>query len=57
MSRRQSDVHVTREEFERLRQVVDDCCRKLETQFTRFAQIQAELDQIRRAWAKMAPVR
>ena len=54
---------VTRSAFEELRRTmrsstaelastVDKCCRDLEVQFERIAQIQAELDEIRSAWTK-----
>ena len=43
---------VTRPEFEVLVHAVEDCSRRLDLQFTRIAQIQAELDHIRNAWAK-----
>jgi hypothetical protein len=43
---------VTRREFERLARHVEDCTRTLDLQFTRIAQLQAELDHIRAAWAK-----
>ena len=39
-----------RKEFEALRQRMDDCRRDLDVEFTRIAQIQAELDQVRKAW-------
>jgi len=41
---------VTREQFQRLTSVVEECCAKLDLQFKRIAQIQAELDHIRAAW-------
>jgi hypothetical protein len=47
-----SKLGVTRQEFEVLVHAVEDCARSLELQFTRIAQIQAELDHIRAAWAK-----
>jgi hypothetical protein len=48
---------VAREEFDELRQRVDNCCRDLGIQLQRIAQIQAELDHIREAWAKTLPRR
>lgn len=41
---------VTRQEFEGIVSTLDDCCTKLDLQFKRIAQIQAELDHIRGAW-------
>lgn len=49
---RRLDNGVTRREFEDLVRAVEDCVRSLELQFTRIAQIQAELDHIRSAWSK-----
>ena len=49
---RRSDNGVTRREFIALVRVVEECTRTLELQFLRIAQIQAELDHIRTAWAK-----
>jgi len=43
---------VSRAEFEKLRETISDCCRTLEVQFNRFAQIQRELDELRSAWLK-----
>ena len=43
---------VTRREFDTLARRVEDCTRTLDLQFTRIAQLQAELDHIRVAWAK-----
>jgi len=37
-----------------MRQQVDGCVRDLAIQFKRISQMQAELDQIRQAWAKRA---
>lgn len=58
-SSRRSSTHDERAEIERLRDevrvqraTVDACRRDIETQFTRIAQMQAELDDVRRAWAK-----
>lgn len=34
---------------------MEECCRQLDVQFQRIAQIQAELDHIRVAWSKIAP--
>jgi hypothetical protein len=34
------------------RQTLDGCCRDLQIQLTRIAQLQAQLDEIRRAWVK-----
>jgi hypothetical protein len=44
---------VTRREFSALVRAVEDCTRNMDLQFTRIAQIQAELDHIRAAWAKV----
>jgi hypothetical protein len=49
---RRLDNGVTRREFTDLVRAVEDCARSLELQFTRIAQLQAELDHIRTAWAK-----
>ena len=43
---------VTRLEFDVLARRVEDCTRTLDLQFTRIAQLQAELDHARAAWAK-----
>ena len=43
---------VTRQEFEALGRRVDECARNLELQFTRIAQIQADLDHLRPAAEK-----
>jgi BMFP domain-containing protein YqiC len=48
---------VSRAEFDELRQVLDQCRRDIEIQFKRIAQMQAEFDQIRRAWTKTEPVK
>jgi len=52
-------VDVTRGEFDRIidllnerGQILNNIIRNQDIQFQRIAQIQAELDQIRRAWAK-----
>jgi len=45
---------VSRAEFDAMRQQVDGCVRDLAIQFKRISQMQAELDQIRQAWAKRA---
>jgi hypothetical protein len=60
-------MDVTRAEFDRvidllnqrgeiineIRQQVERNAHNIEVQFTRVAQIQAELDQIKRAWARL----
>ena len=46
---------VTRSEFRRLENTLEECCRQLDVQFRRIAQMQAEMDQIRVAWTKIAP--
>jgi hypothetical protein len=38
---------VTRREFDALAATVRQCCRDLEVQFTRTAQVQAELDHVK----------
>lgn len=43
---------VSRAEFDLLREQVDQSRRDLRVQFTRIAQIQAELDRIRSAWTR-----
>ncbi|HYT74108.1 MAG TPA: hypothetical protein VEL79_05120 [Vicinamibacterales bacterium] len=43
---------MSRDEFESLRRALDDCCKSLDIQFRRIAQIQAELDEIRGAWMR-----
>jgi len=53
--KRPSDNGITRREFAALARTVEDCSRDLRLQFTRIAQIQAELDQIRTAWSKRVP--
>jgi BMFP domain-containing protein YqiC len=45
---------VQREEFDSVRDAVADMRRELDTQFKRLAQIQAELDAIKKAWAKVS---
>jgi BMFP domain-containing protein YqiC len=45
---------VQREEFESVREAVGGMRRELDTQFKRLAQIQAELDAIKKAWAKVS---
>ena len=47
------DVNVTREEFTRATNAITENLRKLEVQFQRIAQIQAEVDAIRREIAKL----
>jgi uncharacterized protein YukE len=54
--RRPAD-HVTRREFTALAGKVEECANNLEVQFKRIAQIQAELDRIRAAWARSKPPR
>ena len=49
---RRLDNGVTRREFTDLMHQVEECSRNLDLQFTRIAQIQAELDHLRTAWAK-----
>ena len=51
---------VTREEYNELvdilnrrGEIVEEIQRELETQFKRMAQIQTELDEVRRAWVKI----
>ena len=51
-TKRPQEKGVTRREFDALARCVEDCIRTLELQFTRIAQLQAELDHIRVAWAK-----
>jgi hypothetical protein len=41
---------VTQKDLDALRSTVDQCCADLAIQFKRIAQIQAELDDVRRAW-------
>lgn len=50
--KRPSGTAVTRREFEAVVRAVEDCSRALQLQFTRIAQIQAELDRIRSAWQR-----
>jgi BMFP domain-containing protein YqiC len=45
---------VQREEFDSVRDAVAGMRRELDTQFKRLAQIQAELDAIKKAWAKVS---
>ena len=47
------EVNVTREEFTSATTAITESLRKLEVQFQRIAQIQAEVDEIRRAIAKL----
>jgi hypothetical protein len=47
------EVNVTREEFTTATNAITENLRKLEVQFQRIAQIQAEVDAIRRAIAKL----
>lgn len=49
---RRSRPDVTREEFVALERKMDECVQNLDVQFKRIAQIQAELDRIRAAWAQ-----
>ena len=51
-NKRPSGNAVTRSEFVALARAVEDLSRALKLQFTRIAQIQAELDHIRAAWTK-----
>ena len=46
---------VRREEFNALQKQVEHCLRELDVQFQRIAQMQVELDQVRRAWTKVKP--
>jgi hypothetical protein len=62
--RRGSRRDVTRDEFDRLvafqheqAAFMDDLKRELEVQFERIAQIQAELDLLKRAWARLPGAR
>jgi hypothetical protein len=41
---------VTRAEVDSIRQTLDDCCRTLDLQFHRIAQLQAQFDGIATAW-------
>ena len=50
---RRSSRAVTRREFDALAAVVRDCCRDIQVQFTRTAQVQAEVDHIRTAWSRL----
>jgi len=43
---------VTRAEFDALVRLVQDCCQRLDVQFHRTAQLQAEVDQVRAAWTQ-----
>jgi hypothetical protein len=52
IKKRRLDGGVTRREFADLSQKVEECARNQDLQFTRIAQIQAELDHIRVAWAR-----
>ena len=52
MTKRPRAKGVTRREFDTLARHVEDCTRTLDLQFTRIAQLQAELDHVRAAWAK-----
>jgi hypothetical protein len=49
---RRSKNGVTRREFTELVRRVEDCTHNLELQFTRIAQIQAQLDHLRLEWAR-----
>ena len=42
-------------EVRELRGTIDQCSRDLQVQFTRIAQVQAELDDLRRGRARAAP--
>jgi hypothetical protein len=55
--RRRVNSEVTRFDFNRLKSLVEDCHKTLSVQFTRIAQIQAELDEVRLAWNKTRPPR
>jgi hypothetical protein len=44
-----------RDEVRGQRATIDQCCRDIEMQFTRIAQMQAELDEVRQAWARASP--
>lgn len=48
---------VSRREFVDLANKVDECSYQLDLQFTRIAQLQAELDHIRTAWANVKNVK
>jgi hypothetical protein len=57
---RQRPASVTRREFDRVLKALEDrensikrLGQELDTQFRRIAQIQAELDEIRKAWERM----
>jgi hypothetical protein len=47
------EVRRLREEVRGQRAIVDQCRHDLDTQFTRIAQIQAELDEVRGAWVRL----
>jgi hypothetical protein len=47
------DVNVTREEFIAATNAINESLKKLEIQFQRIAQIQAELDAVKRELAKL----
>jgi len=50
---RRSSRAVTRREFDALAATVRVCCRDLQVQFTRTAQVQAELDRIKTARTRL----
>jgi hypothetical protein len=50
---RRSSRAVTRREFDALAEIVRDCCRDIQMQFTRTAQVQAEVDHIKSVSSKL----
>jgi hypothetical protein len=54
-SRRSADINSN--DFEILRRRVDECESANNVQFKRIAQLQSELDDVRRAWMKLTPPR
>jgi hypothetical protein len=46
-------VHITRDEFDRVVNSMNDNIRDLQIQFRRIADMQAELDELKRAVAKL----
>jgi hypothetical protein len=50
------NVNVTRAEFTAVTKAITDSLHKLEIQFQRIAQIQAELDAVKRALARLGAV-
>jgi hypothetical protein len=50
--RRVAQPAITRAEFGQVLAAIDDCRRKLDVQFKRFAEMQAELDLIKSAWSR-----